>query len=179
MSDAPSPRRRVTAAEFASIECNRCSACCERFSLWSPLTMALRGWFDMLSEPGLQVSRRAIRSCRAMVKGRDGQAREMSASERSGMARWLAALVPLSEDAFDAAPRSSVLRRNGEWRYLCPAFERDSEGLGVCTIYDVRPDMCAGFPYGEPTNHDDFPDCSFNVTVQGPPGAGLEKVEAA
>jgi len=176
MSEATRTRRMVTATEFASIECNRCGACCERFSLWSPLAMARRGWLDMLSEPGLQVSRRPTQQHRAMVRDRGGQAREMSASERSGMALWLGALVPLALDAFDATPRSSFLRRRGEWRYLCPSFERDSEGLGVCTIYEVRPDICAGFPYGEPTNHDDFPDCSFNVTLQG---ASLEKVQAA
>ena len=31
--------------------------------------------------------------------------------------------------------------------YSCKHFARDKKGKGVCTIHDIKPDMCADFPY--------------------------------
>src|SRR5215210_4499789 len=34
------------------------------------------------------------------------------------------------------------------WRYRCRHFRRDADGLGTCGIFERRPDVCRGFPYG-------------------------------
>ena len=35
------------------------------------------------------------------------------------------------------------------YHYACKHFSRDSNGLGLCTIYEIRPRMCRDFPYYE------------------------------
>jgi Fe-S-cluster containining protein len=35
------------------------------------------------------------------------------------------------------------------YHYACKHFTRDSKGLGVCSIYEIRPRMCRDFPYYE------------------------------
>ncbi|KKM75188.1 hypothetical protein LCGC14_1392740 [marine sediment metagenome] len=54
-----------------------------------------------------------------------------------------------------------VLTEDG-YRYQCGYFERDADGLGVCTAYDQRPGMCSEFPYGKPAQ---FERCSWNVEL--------------
>jgi Fe-S-cluster containining protein len=49
---------------------------------------------------------------------------------------------------------------DGAPKYRCKHFTRDADGLGVCTVYDHRPRMCANFPYGEPAT---FAGCAWNV----------------
>lgn len=33
------------------------------------------------------------------------------------------------------------------YHYACKHFTFDSHGLGLCSIYDIRPRMCKDFPY--------------------------------
>ena len=50
------------------------------------------------------------------------------------------------------------------YTYACGHFERDADGLGVCTVYDQRPSMCSEFPYGRPqTGYGDH--CAWNVAL--------------
>ena len=50
---------------------------------------------------------------------------------------------------------------DGTTLYRCRHFTRDSEGLGVCGIYERRPWICSAFPYGEPNAS--WPRCAWNV----------------
>jgi len=52
---------------------------------------------------------------------------------------------------------------DGIWRYSCPNFGRDDNGLGICAIYDNRPSMCEGFPYGKTIP--EFERCAWNVEI--------------
>lgn len=50
----------------------------------------------------------------------------------------------------------------GAW-YRCRHFHWEEDGLGACTIHQHRPQMCRGFPYGQPVP--DIPTCSWNVRL--------------
>lgn len=62
---------------------------------------------------------------------------------------------------------------DGSYRYSCGYFQRDPDGLGVCSIYDKRPDLCSRFPYGAP--NDEFDQCAWNVQLveTNPPGLNV------
>lgn len=52
----------------------------------------------------------------------------------------------------------------GGWQYRCRHFARDGDGLGVCTIYDSRPNVCRDFPLGRVVRR--WPQCSWYVEIQ-------------
>lgn len=70
------------------------------------------------------------------------------------IAFWASHLVPLDEEAEDPG--------EGRIWYRCDLFERDEEGLWVCTAHDRRPDVCRDFPYGRPVT---YKRCSWNVGI--------------
>lgn len=80
-------------------------------------------------------------------------------ADQEKMERWLKALVPTGKPDL-----------NGQRQFSCSLFARDSEGLGVCTIYEDRPHPCSMFPYGRPVDHANFslsPTCSWAVQIVG------------
>ena len=54
---------------------------------------------------------------------------------------------------------------DGAWSYACGYFARDDDGLGICTVYDRRPEMCSDFPYGKPVKGDTYGSCTWNVEL--------------
>lgn len=47
---------------------------------------------------------------------------------------------------------------DGRWRYECQYLVGDE-----CSIYETRPSICSGFPYGKPVNT--YPGCVWDVTL--------------
>jgi Fe-S-cluster containining protein len=72
-----------------------------------------------------------------------------------------------------AAGLVPVRRVAGGWQYRCRHFRRDSEGLGLCTIYDSRPNVCRDFPQSGIVRR--WPQCSWYVEIQVIPSARGEK----
>ena len=60
------------------------------------------------------------------------------------------------------------------WRYRCKHFKRDTEGLGVCAIYDRRPQVCRSYPNGGSVRR--WSQCAFYVQIVGPDGTVIPMV---
>ncbi len=41
------------------------------------------------------------------------------------------------------------LKEDLPYHYSCKHFTRSTDGLGICSIYEIRPRMCREFPYYE------------------------------
>lgn len=95
----------ITRAELAKLECNRCGACCERFSFPSPLEIAVSGRLNRLA------------------KG------EVVDSVRTAL--WIGELEPLEIDApcggylFYGCPRLAFDTNDG--RAVCTAYDARPE----------------------------------------------------
>ncbi len=55
------------------------------------------------------------------------------------------------------------------YHYRCKHYTRDADNLPACSIYDIRPKMCSGFPYYEDVKHLDrsgplspYDGCGYN-----------------
>ncbi len=75
---------------------------------------------------------------------------------------WLNHIEPTGKvsDDFSANTLFDGLHRT---QYRCTYFKRDTNGLGMCTNYKNRPDVCKEFPYGKPTTG--FVGCSWDVEI--------------
>jgi len=78
------------------------------------------------------------------------------------MLAWWSDLEPAEPTASSADDRSGRLQK-----YRCLRFERDADGVGVCTQYESRPVACRTFPNGSPVHARGFEACSWNVTIIG------------
>lgn len=128
--------RLVDQPTFDAIECNRCGACCERF------------WLNFIGDLGGPLGYVNDQAKIGFPDAADGRLRPQDDM------LWFGQLVPTLQDDGDGP----------YYTYACGYFSRDADGLGVCGIYDQRPDMCSGFPYGRPQT--DYGDrCSWNVEL--------------
>ena len=57
------------------------------------------------------------------------------------------------------------------WRYRCRHFARAADGLGVCGIFETRPEVCRRFPYGGVVRR--WSECAWFVQIQAPDGTVL------
>ncbi len=131
-------RRVVDQPTFDAIECNRCGVCCEGFPL-------------------------------------DADSDEHGFWNYHGPLGWLELYAYYARDGGEVdhfAPMDPMLffgqlipslGGDGVYRYKCGYFERDGDGLGVCTAYNGRPAMCSEFPYGRPMPA--FVECAWNVEL--------------
>ncbi len=62
----------------------------------------------------------------------------------------------------------------GGWQYRCRHFARDDAGLGVCMVYERRPPICRGFPFGEVVRG--WRACAWYVDVRDEHGNALRVV---
>lgn len=134
-------RRVVDQPTFDAIECSRCGQCCEAITF--PPEFAERddkdrfGWWLHRGPLGWL----ELYGYYGGANGRFGPQDDML---------WFGQLTPSVDN-------------EGHYRYSCGFFEREPDGLGVCTIYADRPRMCSDFPYGRPVNS--YPDCTWNVEL--------------
>lgn len=127
---------------FDKIECNRCGKCCEGFFLNSA-----DGHNWNLGGPLGMIEYREY--WRSHGEPDYDSATGYDADPIKSML-WVGSLEPWQDD-------------EGNWRYSCPHFSRDGDGLGVCGIYEDRPRVCLEFPYGKPQTFWD--ECSWNVEI--------------
>jgi Fe-S-cluster containining protein len=126
---------------FDSIECNRCGECCEGFFLELSTGNSLKN----MGGPIGMIEYREYWRAHGMP------AFEMTYdTDLTKSMFWFGSLEPWQDD-------------EGRWRYRCPHFSRDNDGLGVCGIYEDRPRVCSDFPYGKPQTFWDK--CSWNVEI--------------
>lgn len=59
----------------------------------------------------------------------------------------------------------------GGWRYCCRHFRRDADGLGVCGIFETRPEVCRRFPYGGVVRR--WTQCAWYVQIRDADGMAL------
>ena len=132
----------VDQVAFDAIECNRCGSCCEGFFLSDPQ------WKELgpigTGPIGMLVHREYWRA-----HGLVDYEMDFDSDPRKSMF-WLGGLEPWQDE-------------EERWRYRCPHFERDEEGLGVCGIWPERPEVCSDFPYGKPQTF--WPECSWAVEL--------------
>ncbi len=124
---------------FDAIECNRCGACCERFPVGADRTDERGFWRHHGPLGWLELY--------AYYYARD---------------REVDHFAPMDSMLFFGQLTPSI-REDGTYVYSCGHFDRDDEGLGVCTVYDERPAMCSEFPYGKPIHA--FTECAWNVEL--------------
>ena len=135
----------VTWRQFDEIECNRCGECCEGFSIASTGYSEQRddgaiGWW-LHAGPLGYIEVWAYWQARGEKFEPFGPDSDL----------WYAQLEPFWSEEHG-------------WKYKCGHFERDADGLGVCTIYETRPPICSGYPYGRPQT--EFEQCAWNVEVR-------------
>lgn len=136
---------------FDGIECNRCGACCEKFSLSTPDWSEGRLWWNYRGPLGW-LELWAYREVR-------GQTIE-SAHGGPGGTNFAAMLF---FGQLTATWTEETEEEHGGWFYSCGHFRRDEERLGVCGIHETRPKMCSEFPYDKPIT--EWDDCSWNIEL--------------
>lgn len=62
----------------------------------------------------------------------------------------------------------------GGWQYRCRHFHRDADGLGMCDVYEARPAVCSGFPYGGVVRR--WTRCAWYVQVRDADGNPVPRV---
>jgi Fe-S-cluster containining protein len=141
----------VDRQEFEAISCNRCGACCEDFHLNTPGEGELYwkyagplGWLELY--------------CYRLAHGeRPDDAEFWTIKGGAGDPMlWYGQLIPRYDEGREA------------WFYSCQYVTRGEGGLGCCTIWDRRPDICSKFPYGKPLPPEDrerWPKCSWIVEL--------------
>jgi len=103
-------------------KCNRCGQCCERLGIgYSP---------DEL--------RKAYLKWIYKDKPKELKAHKVVHAQEIGQIYLIYPMLRFRSKSKNAA----------HWYYYtCKHFTRDRKGKGVCTIHDIKPDMCADFPY--------------------------------
>ena len=132
-------KRVVDQPAFDRIECNRCGDCCEDLFLNSDKSDEWGFWRHHGPLGWLELY--------AYFEGREKDLVNHFSPMDSML--FFGQLIP-------------TLTETGSYSYACGYFERDADGLGICTIHDTRPSMCSEFPYGEPTRYDR---CTWNVEL--------------
>lgn len=130
----PAPLPMVTREEFAGIACTRCGNCCTMLTMSFSPPDRLQHFADTAG---------------ACLHGRTRR-------ESMRQVRMIAEMLV----KVDLGPVAEHVMKPGHAVYSCRHFKRGADGLGICTVYDRRPDMCAGFPYGK---EQAIPDCSYYV----------------
>jgi len=106
---------------MATSKCKRCGRCCEKVGIgYSPKELK-QGYFAWLYQDNAKM----------LKKHRVEHVQRMS-------------------EIFLLYPMLTYIGKSHtvNWYYYrCKHFIRDKKGRGVCTINDIKPDMCADFPY--------------------------------
>ncbi len=132
-------KRVVDQPTFDAIECNRCGECCESFFLTNDRDTKWGFWLHHGPLGWLELY--------AYYEGRERDI--VDHFSPMGSMLFFGQLIP-------------TLTETGAYRYKCGYFERDADGLGICTVHDTRPSMCSGFPYRKPA---EYARCSWNVEL--------------
>ncbi|KKM90270.1 hypothetical protein LCGC14_1240300 [marine sediment metagenome] len=127
--------RTVDQPTFDQIECDRCGVCCEEFPFG----------LDNDDEWGFWRHHGPLGWLELYAYGK---------GEKVGH------FAPMDSMLF-YGQLEPTLGEDNVYRYRCGYFERDADGLGVCTVYDQRPGMCRKFPYGEPVCA--YPECVWST----------------
>lgn len=148
----------VTQEAFDKIECNRCGECCEDFYLNMRHGVLHGGALGFLEGYGQYNA--------AWQKYHENGGKEIGSWDPG----WYAS-ASMPEEKVASSFVSMLffgqleLRIDdaGMWKAKCGHFKRGDDGMGICTNYEDRPDMCSRFPYGKPT--ESYPSCTWNVEI--------------
>jgi len=70
-----------------------------------------------------------------------------------------------------------VEERTNGWRYRCRHFQRDEDGLGTCGIFERRPAVCRGYPYGGVVRR--WAQCAWFVQIVDENGNAISRLPEA
>lgn len=151
----------VSQVEFDAITCNQCGDCCEAF--WQPGPLDIINYYVSCDIIGWQLPKLKVQYTKdeLITKGWNKWLNEDPIDARRKWL-WFSNMTPTGIVNTVDYKTDVVWNSN---QYSCAAFKRLNNNEGICTIWEDRPEICRGFPYGKPAG-EEFPRCSWRVKIK-------------